>query len=121
MQVKIAGDWNWLWNAMDEGSRYQLAGIISKERRITDARKAFKRAKNNGRHNHPKYIVSDGLQAYKKAIRKEFIPYKTKIKHLHNAGISKEVNNNLMERLNGTVREREKVMRGFKVRIPPVY
>jgi hypothetical protein len=45
---------------------------------------------------------------------------KTKIKHLHNAGISKEVNNNLMERLNGTVREREKVMRGLKKKESPI-
>ena len=34
--------------------------------------------------------------------------------HIHNVGIRDQINNNVLERLNGTVREREKVIRGLK-------
>lgn len=65
MSIKIGGDWKWLWNTIDEGARFQLASHISKERYIEDARNAFQKAKNNGRHRKPKYIISDGLPSYK--------------------------------------------------------
>ena len=35
-------------------------------------------------------------------------------KHLRNAGVSKKNNNNRVERLHNTIREREKVMRGLQ-------
>ncbi len=114
MKIKFAGDWNWLWNAMDEGTRYQLSEYISKEKYIEDARKAFQKAKNNGRHHRPKYIITDGLPSYIRAIKKEFAPSVTRIKHIHNVGIKDQVNNNVLERLHGTVRERNKVQRGLK-------
>ncbi len=120
MMVKIGGDWRWLWNALDEGTRFQLAGHISKEKYIEDARKAFQKAKNNGRHHRPKYIVTDGMHAYKRAIKKEFAPSATGVKHINNVGIKDQVNNNALERLNGTVREREKIIRGLKKEDTPI-
>lgn len=114
MQVKIAGDWKWVWNSMDDGTRYQLAEHISKERGIIDARNAFKKAKNNDRHHRPKCIITDGLPSYIRAVKKEFAPTVNRVKHIHNVGIRDRVNNNVMERLHGTHRERNKVQRGLK-------
>ncbi len=45
MMVNINGDWFYLWNIMDEFTRFHLASVISKERKIKDARKAFQVAK----------------------------------------------------------------------------
>ncbi len=79
------------------------------------------KSKNNGLHHRPKYIVTDGWHSYKKAIKKEFAPSTTRVKHIHNVGIKDKVNNNVLERLNGTVREREKVIRGFKTDVTPIF
>ena len=103
-----------MWNVLDEGTRFQLASHISKERYIEDARRAFQKAKNNGRHHRPKYVITDGLPSYIRAVKKEFAPTVTKIKHIHNVGMWDKVNNNVLERLHGTVREQNKVQRGLK-------
>ena len=57
---------------MDETTRYQLASVVSKERYTRDARMVFQRAKKVSGGRTPKYMVTDGLQAYKKAVNKEF-------------------------------------------------
>lgn len=120
MMVKVAGDWKYLWNSLDEGTRFHLAGHISNERYVEDARRAFQKAKNNGRHRNPKYIITDGLQSYKKAVRKEFVTRTKKTVHIHNVGIRDKINNNVLERLQGTVREREKIIRGLKKEETPI-
>lgn len=62
----------------------------------------------------PAFIVTDGLPAYQDACRKEFYtPTAEKTNHVSLANISGFVNNNVVERLHGTIRERNKVMRGL--------
>jgi len=119
MMVNIHGDWHWLWNVMDEGTRFLLASVISKERKVEDARRAFQAAKATGKRK-PKYVVTDGLQAYHKAFNKEFYDHHRSVKHIRNVGFRDKTNNNLIERLHGTVREREKVMRALKIPDTPI-
>ncbi len=58
--------------------------------------------------------MTDKLPAYRKAIPKEFIT-KTNPKtvHIRLKNIKEGTNNNIIERLHGTVKERLKVMRGM--------
>jgi len=119
MAINIHGNWEWLWNVMDEDTRFLLASAISKERKVEDARRVFRIAKKNGK-KAPKYIITDGLHQYRRAIRKEF---NTKIKetiHIRNVGFRDKTNNNIIERLHGTVRDREKVMRALKKEETPI-
>lgn len=58
-------------------------------------------------------IINVGLHAYEKAIRKEFITKRGETIHIRNVGIRDGLNNPI-ERLHGTVRERDKVMRALK-------
>jgi len=89
-------------------TRFLLASVISGGRRVKDARRAFRVAKATGKKK-PKYIVIDGLQAYHKAFNKEFYDHHRSIKHIRNVGFKdKTNNNNLIERLHGTVREKER-------------
>lgn len=120
MMVNINGSWEYLWNVMDERTRFQLASVVSTERRVRDARMVFKRAKQNCGGRKPKYIVTDGLQSYKRAIRKEFITNDHSTEHLHNVGLQHHPNNNHVERLHGEIRSREKTMRGLKVKSTPI-
>jgi transposase-like protein len=120
MMIKVDGSWEYLWNVMDEKTRFQLASVVSTERRVRDARMVFQRAKNNCGGRKPKFIVTDGLGAYRHAINKEFPTNKSDTEHLWNVGLQHHPNNNHVERLHGSIREREKVMRGLKIDETPI-
>ena len=120
MMVNIGGSWEYLWNVMDEKTRFQLASVVSKERHVRDARMVFQKAKQNCGGRKPKYIVTDGLQSYKNAINKEFLTSHNETEHLWNVGLKHHPNNNHVERLHGTIRQREKVMRGVKIDSTPI-
>jgi len=120
MALNIGGNMEWLWNVMDKETRFQLANIISKTRRLEDARRVFQTAKRMARDRRPKEIVTDGLHQYPKAIKKEFDTVR-KTKHIRNVGLQSGAEcNNLIERLNGTIRERTKVLRGLEIEETPI-
>lgn len=119
MKVKLGGGWDWLWNVMDEGTRFQLASVISKRRREHEAIQAFKSARKISR-KQPKKIITDGLRQYGRAITREFNNKSDEVEHIRNVGLRDKVNNNLIERLHGTMRERNKVQRGLKTEETPI-
>jgi transposase-like protein len=80
----------------------------------------FQKAKKNCGGRKPKYIVTDGLHTYRPAIKKEFTTNDHSTEHLWNVGLQHHPNNNHVERLHGTVREREKTMRGLKIENSPI-
>jgi len=120
MMVNIGGSWEYLWNVMDEKTRFQLASVVSTERRTRDARMVFQKAKKNCGGRKPKFMVTDGLGAYRNAINKEFPTNTGETEHLWNVGLQHHPNNNHVERLHGTIRQREKVMRGVKISSTPI-
>ena len=103
---------------MDEKTRFQLVSVLTKTRGRQDAKKVFKEAKKVA-GKRPRIMVTDGLQSYKKAFKDVFFDYKRYSHHVADAGLEESLNNSL-ERLNGTVREREKVMRGLKEDHTPI-
>lgn len=120
MMVNVGGNWEFLWNCMDEKTRFQLASVVSKEKQVRDAQVVFQKAKKNCGGRKPKYIVTDGLHSYKGAINKEFLTSHNETVHLWNVGLQHHPNNNHIERLHGTIRQREKVMRGMKIEETPI-
>jgi len=104
----------WLWNTIDRDTRFMLTSMITEKRKVNDARRVFQKAKAVGK-SKPKTVVTDELQAYHRAFNKEFFTSRNpRTKRVRMARFMDRVNNNLVERLNGTIRERDKVMRGFK-------
>lgn len=105
-----------LWNVMDRKTRFLLASKLSPLRDHIGANQAFTEARKNAHGNYPETVTTDSLKSY------GHIKYNTspnwEIKHVENVGIrSKHLpspNNNRIERLNGTLRERVKVQRGWK-------
>jgi hypothetical protein len=62
----------------------------------------------------PKAIVHDGLTSYDDAFQKEFYSMKSpRIQNIRSIGTNEKGLNPKVERLNGTVRDRETVMRGL--------
>lgn len=109
MVIRADGRKLWLWSVMDARSRYVLATHVSEVRTIRDAEKLLRDAKARAT-NIPRKIITDGLAAYPEGIERVF---GGDTRHEVAAGLRFKVNNNLIERLNGTWRERVKVMRGL--------
>lgn len=62
----------------------------------------------------PMAVVTDGLRACQDAITKEFFTLKSpRTEHVRVPNIRDRSNNNMVERLHGTIRQRNKVMRGL--------
>ena len=69
----------------------------------------------------PKVFITDGGKNYHEAYNKEWwTPYKDKTVHIRHIRLSGDNNNNKMERLNGEIRDREKVVRGLKKENSPL-
>lgn len=112
-KVKTKKDqWVWVWNIMDKETRFLIANNVTKGRSEKEARQVFQKAKNKV-ENKPLFVVTDGLPTYKGAINKELYNHHQSCEHIHNAGIAKDENNNIIERYHGTYRERDKVMRAL--------
>lgn len=110
--LKIDGKNVWVWDVMDAGTRYFLASYVSPTRTLRDAQIVMGRAYRVA-GKAPKVIVTDRLRSYLEGIERTFGAH---TKHVQSGGIRAETNNNLSERLQGTIRERTKVMRGLQNR-----
>ncbi len=103
----------YLWNVMDRKTRFLLTSKLSVHRGTNGAAAAFIEARKVAHGSQPERIFADALKAYPEAV--SFWPSDRKPELIAKAGIRKpHANNNRIERLNGTVRERTKVQRGWK-------
>ncbi len=108
--VTIDGEHYWLWFVMDDETRYVLAALLTHRRDAKEAAKVMRIAKDAA-VNLPMSIRTDRMKSYPSAIKNVF---DGKVKHVQTDGLAAVINNNLVERLNGTMKERDKVFRGFK-------
>jgi transposase-like protein len=112
VRIKKKDSWAYCWNVIDAETRFLLANNITEGRSVAEARQVFRKAKDV--RKKPDVVVTDGLQAYNRAITREFKGGFTKTEHIRNAGIAKSNNNNKVERFHNTFRERDKTIRGFQ-------
>ena len=69
----------------------------------------------------PMTLITNGLPAYNDAYKKEFWVLRgPRTEHVRHIKLKGDMNNNKMERLNGEIRDREKVMRGLKKDDTPI-
>ena len=113
-KVKTKKDqWVWVWNVMDKKTRFLIANNVTKNRGLNETREIFQKAKEKT-SKKPLFVVTDGLKTYPSAFNKELYDHHQSCEHIHNAGIGKNENNNVIERYHGTYRERDKVMRALE-------
>ncbi len=109
------GHYQWLWNVMDNTTKFWISGLVSQRREVNDASSVFQDAKLKTKT--PKAIIHDGLPSYDKAFQKEYYTLKNpRVKNIRSVSVRNEGLNSVVERLNGTVRDREKVMRGMQTK-----
>ncbi|MGD0092065.1 MAG: DDE-type integrase/transposase/recombinase [Planctomycetota bacterium] len=100
----------WFWDLIDIDTRFLIATHLSRTRGVDKATKLFKLAKARTGMK-PKTIRTDKLVEYIPAIWNAF----GIVRHLRSHGFDSDENINLLERFHGTVKQRTKVMRHFKV------
>lgn len=114
MYVKIRGNMKYLYALMDEDSRFWIAKQVSDTKYTEDVRPLLVKGKQFA-GKKPKVFVTDGAPNYHDAHMKEFRTTKyPRTIHISSITLKGEHNNNRMERLNGEIRDREKVVRGIK-------
>ena len=119
--VKFGGNMKYVFALMDDETRFWIAQEVANTKEQHDAQGLFRKGKEVTQ-TKPKVLITDGLRSYKDAYQKEFWAQKREdrtihIKHIRLRG---DHNNNKMERLNGEIRDREKVMRGLKKPDTPI-
>lgn len=109
-------EFDYLWNVIDNKSKFLLASISSgRGRSSKDAQKVITEAyKQNVKM--PNQIITDKLGAYQDGIRKTFRNWgnERKVKHTSILGRRKEVNNNAIESHHTQQKEFHKIKKGVK-------
>jgi transposase-like protein len=106
------GHYQWLWNLMDNTTRFWISSKISQARKVEDARAVFQDAKKKS--PIPLAIVHDGLHTYNEAFYKEYYTMAGKrVKNIRSVSVRHKGLNQKVERLNGVLRDRERVMHGL--------
>lgn len=99
-----------VWNIMDRETRYLIVSKLTATRTAVDTAAAFEEAQQNAHGITPEVVYTDSLRHYNSGV-KTFAG----AKRIENCGIRKKrENNNRIERMNGTLRERVKIQRGWK-------
>ena len=108
--LRASGRYRYCWNVMDKDSRYILAAHLSQHRGENDARRVMEKALAAA-DRPPRKVITDGLDKYPEGI-KAVLPSGTV--HEVSEGLYEEVNNNISERLQGSIRQRTKTQRGLQ-------
>jgi transposase-like protein len=109
----------YLFATMDDQTRFLIAQEVAEAKYTHDARHLFQISREAA-GKQPKILITDGLPAYHEAFQKEFWTRNNGAQHIRDIQIAGKVHNNKMERLNGEIRDREKVMRGLEKTDTPI-
>lgn len=110
------GNFDYVWNVMDNKSKFLLASECSgRSRKSKDAEHVFRTAwKQNGKM--PNQIIVDGYAGYQDGCRKTFRNWgnERKVKFTSIKGQRKHINNNAIESHHSHQKEFHKIRRGVK-------
>jgi len=121
LYIKVKGNMKYLFAMMDDETRFWIAQQVADNKGTSDVRPMFKEARER-MGKKPKTLISDGATNFAEANTKEWRTMKvtTRTEHIRDIRFDGTVHNNKMERMNGEVRDREKVMRGLKRKDTPI-
>lgn len=109
--LKIGGQKVWFWDIIDAKTRFLLASHMSTKRTTADALMLMKLAEKRAGGKVPELVFTDKLQAYIDGIE---LAWGADAKHIPSKGFVAPMNTNIIERFHGSLKDRTKVMRGFK-------
>ena len=118
---KVQGKTKYLYAMMDNDTRFWLAQEVADTKGSADIRPLFKQAKELAQKK-PTTLITDGAFNFHSAYKHEFKRENEAlaIQHVRHIRMQGDHNNNRMERFNGELRQREKVMRTLKKPDSPI-
>jgi putative transposase len=105
--IEIDGNNVWLWDIIDDKTRFLLATRISRSRTTRDAQILYDRAVSTA-GKHPDKVITDKLASYLD------VRYGKDTEHIQSRPFAVEDNTQMIERFHETLKQRTKVMRGLK-------
>jgi transposase-like protein len=119
--LKVHGDMKYLYALMDDETRFWIAQQVAKSKYTADITPLFREGKRIA-EKAPNTLITDGAFNFNSAYRRAFWREEKAlmIQHVCHVRMSGDNNNNKMERMNGELRDREKVVRGVKKEDSPL-
>jgi transposase-like protein len=119
LYIKVKGNMKYLFAMMDDDTRFWISQQVADTKYTADVRPLFAQAKE-ATGKVPLTLITDGGQHFVPAFKKEFDSINRYSQHVRDIRLKGKVHNNKMERMNGEVRDREKVMRSLKRTDTPI-
>lgn len=121
LYLKVKGNPKYLYAMIDDDTRYWIASQVGDRKWHEDVRPLWREARRVA-GKQPKTLITDGAENFAVANRKEYYSrYAAKnTTHIRDIAFNGRYHNNKMERFNGELRDREKVMRSLKTEDSPV-
>ena len=118
--LKVRGNMKYLYALTDDETTFWITQQVADTKYTGNINPLFKEGKElTGKR--PNTLISDGAPNFNDAFKKEFYTNTNpKTRHIKHIRLQGDHNNNKMERFNGEVRDREKVMRGLKKADTPI-
>jgi len=113
--LKVKGDMKYLYALMDDETRFWIAQQVADTKYTADITPMFRLGKKVA-GKVPHEVITDGAFNFHTALRNAYWRENDAlaIRHVRHVRMSGDMNNNKMERMNGEIRDREKVVRGVK-------
>lgn len=108
--MKIKGKKIWFFDVIDEKTRYLLASRLAISRTIKEAALVMNEARRRAGKS-PKRIITDKMTAYIDGIE---LVFGADTKHIQSKPFTDVNSMNIIERFQGTLKDRTKIIRGFK-------
>ena len=108
---------HYLFASLCNETRFFIAKDLADNKFQHNADHLLELTKQVAGNKSPKYFTTDGLPAYQKSSKRVFGKGTYHMRHIHLKG---DMQNNKMERFNGTFRYREKLFLGLKKRDSPI-
>ncbi len=121
MFLKMKGNLKYLYALMDDQTRFWIAQEVASTKYTADVRPLLALGKAVA-GKKPKTFITDGAANFHEAYSYEFWTGKVadRTEHIRHIRLAGDRNNNRMERFNGELRQREKVMRTLKRTDSPI-
>ena len=115
LYLKVHGNMKYLYALMDDQTRFWIAQEVADTKNTADIRPLFQMGMKLT-DKKPKTLITDGAPNFHEAYEQEFYTNRKvdRTEHIREIRLAGKVHNNKMERLNGELRDREKVVRGVK-------
>jgi len=119
--LKVKGNMKYLYALMDDETRFWIAQQVSDTKYTADISPMLRQGKHVA-GKAPHTLITDGAFNFESAFRSAFYRENKAlaIQHVRHVRMSGDRNNNRMERFNGEIRDREKVMRSLKKADSPI-